>query len=328
MTTRRALLTFGASIAIASPFVSLAQAPARISRIGYIALPSSSPNVRLAAFREGMRELGYTEGRNFIVEYRSAEGKYERYPALAAQLVRMSVDVIVADEGTEAVLAAKNATSAIPIVFTTVNDPVASGIVASLARPGGNLTGLTIQSPETTAKRLQVLKEILPAAKRIVVLVNPGNSSAKSWLKELPAAARLLKLELAVVEARTPAELDTAFATIARQAPHGMVIFDDAMFLAESARIGALATALKLPAIGGASLLTDNGVLVSYGPNRLEMVRRAATFVDKILKGAKPADLPIEQPSTFELLINMKTARALGITIPQSVLLRADKVIE
>ena len=325
---RRALLCAFAMTAIATPVVSPAQAPARIPRIGYIALPASTPNTRLAAFKQGMRELGYAEGKNFIVEYRSAEGKYDQYPRLAAELVRLKVDVILADDGTEATLAAKNATSTIPIVFTTVNDPVASGIVASLPRPGGNLTGLTIQSPDTTAKRLQVLKEVIPAAKRVVVLVNPGNSSAKAWLKELPAAARTLKLELTVVEARTSAELDGAFADIARKIPDGLVIFDDALFLAESARIATSATRLKLPAIGGSSLQADNGLLMSYGPNRLDMLRRAASFVDKILRGARPADLPIEQPSKFDLVVNVRTAKALGITIPPTVLLRADKVIE
>ena len=327
ITRRKVLLALGAGV-LAAPLVSRAQAPAGVPRIGYIALPSSTPNVRLAVFKEGMRELGYTEGKNFIVEYRSAEGKYDRYAALAAELVRLKVDVIVADEGTEATLAAKNATATIPIVFTTVNDPVATGIVASLARPGGNVTGLTIQSPDTTAKRLQVLKEILPAARRFVVLVNPGNSSAARWLKELPAAARTLKLELAVVEARTSAQLDDAFAAIGRRPPDGMVIFDDAMFLAESARIANSAARLKLPAIAGSSQLADHGVLLSYGPNRLDMLRRTASFVDRILKGAKPADLPVEQPSKFDLIVNLQTAKALGITVPQSVLLRAEKVIE
>ena len=313
--------------ACASPAL-FGQSAGRTARIGYIALPSSTPNERLAAFKQGMRELGYVEGRNFVVEYRSAEGKYERYPALAADLVRLKVDVIVADEGTEATLAAKNATATIPIVFTTVNDPVASGMVASLGRPGGNLTGLTIQSPDTTAKRLQVLKEILPAARRFVVLVNPANSSAATWLKDLPPAARTLKLELTVIEARTSAELDEAFAAIARKPPDGLVLFDDALYLAESRRIAAAAQRLKLPTIGGATLYADNGVLMSYGPNRLDMLRRSASFVDKILKGAKPADLPIEQPSKFDLAVNVQTAKALGITMPQSVLLRAAKVIE
>lgn len=293
-----------------------------------MALPSSTPNARLAAFKQGLRDLGYVEGKSFVIEYRSAEGKYERFPALAEELVRLKVDVILADDGTPSTLAAKNATRTIPIVFPALNEPVASGIVTSLARPGGNVTGLTLQSPDTTAKRLQVLKEIIPSAKRIVVLVNPSNSSAVPWLQELPVAAKKLRVELLVVEARSPGEIDTAFADIGRKGSDGLVIFDDTVFFAESSRIAALAARMKLPTIGGNSLVAESGGLASYGPNRLDLVRRSATFVHKILKGAKPADLPIEQASKFDLIINARTAKALGITFPQSILVRADKVIE
>jgi putative ABC transport system substrate-binding protein len=324
---RKLLVAFGAGM-LAAPLVSLAQAPTGVPRIGYLALPTSTPNVRLAAFMQGLRDLDYLEGKNFVIEYRSAEGKYDRFPALALELARLNVDVILSDDGTESILAAKNATRTIPIVFTTVNDPIALGVVASLARPGGNVTGLSLQSPDTTAKRLQLLKEIVPGAKRVGFLVNPGNSSTVTWLKELPRAAKALGVELLFVEARSPAELDGAFAEIARKRVDSLVLFDDAMFIAESARIATLAARLKLPTMSGTSGLPESGGLVSYGPNRLDLVRRAATLVDKILKGAKPANLPVEQPLKFDLVINLKTAKALGITVPQSVLISADRVIE
>jgi putative ABC transport system substrate-binding protein len=213
-------------------------------------------------------------------------------------------------------------------VFTTVNDPVALGIVASLARPGGNVTGLSLQSPDTTAKRLQLLKEIVPGAKRVGVLVNPSNSSAVTWLKELPPAAKALGVELLIFEARSPADFDGAFAEITRMRIDGLIIFDDPMLQAAAAQIVIRAATLKLPTIAGHSVVPESGGLVSYGPDRLDMVRRAAILVDKILKGAKPAVLPVEQPSKFDLIVNLNTAKALGIKIPNSILVRADKVIE
>jgi len=328
MNNRRKLIIALGAGALVAPLASLAQAPTGVSRIGYMALPSSTPNARLAAFMQGLRELGYLEGKNFVIEYRSAEGKYDRFPGLAGELVRLNVDVIVSDDGTESILAAKNATRTIPIVFTTVNDPVALGIVASLARPGGNVTGLSLQSPDTIAKRLQLLKEIVPGAKRVGLLVNPSNSSAVTWLKELPPAAKTLGVELLFVEARSPAELDGAFAEIARKRVDSLILFDDAMFIAQASRIATFAARLTLPTMSGYSVLPQSGGLVSYGPNRLDMVRRAATLVEKILKGAKPANLPVEQPLKFDLVINGKTAKALGIEIPNMILVQATKVIE
>jgi putative ABC transport system substrate-binding protein len=323
--------TFVRSTGLAILGVSLrssAQRTGAISHIGYMALPTSTPNVRLAMFKQTMRELGYVEGKNVVVEYRSAEGKYERFAAIAEELVRLKVDVILADDGTPSVIAARNATRTIPIVFTVVNDPVSSGIVKTLARPGGNVTGLALQSPNTTAKRLQMLKEILPALRRVAVLVNPGNQSMNVWRQDLPAAAGKLGVELMLEEARNTSQIDGAFDRATARAADAMIVFDDALFYASAARIGSLATRGRLPVMGGNSVIAENGGLASYGANRLDLVRRSALFVDKILKGASPADLPVEQASKFDLVINLKTAKTLGLTIPQSVLLRADQVIQ
>lgn len=324
---RELLIALGAS-ALAVPLGSSAQQQGRVWRIGYMALPTSTPNVRLATFKETLRDLGYVEGKNVAIEYRSADGQYERFAALAEELVRLKVDVIVADDGTPSVVAARNATRSIPIVFTVINDPVASGIVKTLAHPGTNVTGLALQSPETTAKRLQLLKEIVPAVHRVAVLVNPGNESVSAWRQDLPAAARKLDVELMVEEARTTSEIEAAFDRAVRMVADAMIVFDDGLFYAEAARIGLLATRNRLPVIGGNSVIAEAGCLASYGANRLELVRRSALFVDKILKGASPADLPIEQASKFDLVINQRTAKALGLTIPQSLLLRADEVIQ
>ncbi len=324
MLTRRLFCVL--SVAFALPV--RAQARVTFARIGHMALPTSTPNVRLAMFKQSLHELGYVEGKNVAIEYRSAEGKYERFPAIAEELVRLKVDVIVADDGTPSVIAARNATRTIPIVFTVVNDPVASGIVKTLARPGGNVTGLALQSPETTAKRLQMLKEIIPALRRVAVLVNPGNESMNVWRQDLPVAAGKLKVELILEEARTTSEIDAAFDRAAARTTDAMIIFDDALFYAEAARIGSLAVRGRLPVMGGNSVIADSGCLASYGANRLELVRRSAIFVDKILNGASPADLPIEQASKFELVINLKAAKVLGIAISSAVLLRADRVLE
>lgn len=324
MTTRRVFCVLGMALALPVR----AQAPTIIPRIGYMALPTSTPNVRLATFKQSLHELGYIEGKNIAVEYRTAEGKYDRFPVIADELVKLKVNVIVADDGTPSVLAARNATRTIPIVFTVINDPVASGVVRTLARPGGNVTGLSLQSPETTAKRLQMLKEILPGMYRVAVLVNPGNQSMNVWRQELPAAAAKLKVGLIVEEARSAGEIDAAFDRTIKKAADAMIIFDDGLFYAEAARIGSLAGRSRLPVMGGNSVIAEGGGLASYGANRLDLVRRSAHFVDKILKGASPGDLPIEQPLKFDLIINLKAAKALGIAIPSAVLLRADKVIE
>lgn len=324
MTTRRVFCALGMALALPVR----AQVPATIPHIGYMALPTSTPNVRLATFKQSLREFGYIEGKNIVIEYRTAEGKYDRFPVIAEELVRLKVNVIVADDGTPSVIAARNATRSIPIVFTVMNDPVASGIVKTLGRPGGNVTGLSLQSPETTAKRLQMLKEILPRARRVAVLVNPGNESMNVWRQELPAAAAKLKVELIVEEARSAGEIDAAFDRTVKKAADAMIVFDDGLFYAEAARIGSLASRSRLPVMGGNSVIAEGGCLASYGANRLDLVRRSALFVDKILKGASPGDLPIEQALKFDLIINLKAAKALGIAIPSAVLLRADKVIE
>ena len=325
----RRTFAWGAGLAILGVSLrSLAQRAGTIPRIGYMALPTSTPNVRLATFKQTLRELGYVEGSNVAIEYRSAEGKYDRFTAIAEELVQLKVNVILADDGTPSVIAARNTTRTIPIVFTVVNDPVASGIVKSLGHPGSNVTGLALQSPETTAKRLQMLKEMVPAVRRVAVLVNPRNESIDVWRRDLPAAARKLDVELNVVEARTTSEIEAAFDNAVRTSADALIVFDDALFYAEAARIGSLATRSRLPVMGGNSVIAEAGCLASYGANRLDLVRRSAIFVDKILKGTSPADLPIEQASKFDLVINQKTAKALGLTIPQSLLLRADDVIQ
>lgn len=324
MTTRRVFCALGMALALPVR----AQAPVTIPHIGYMALPTSTPNVRLATFKQSLRELGYIEGKNIAIEYRTAEGKYDRFPVIAEELVRLKVNVIVADDGTPSVIAARNATRSIPIVFTVINDPVASGIVKTLGRPGGNITGLSLQSPETTAKRLQMLKEILPRVRRVAVLVNPGNESMNVWRQELPGAAAKLKIELIVEEARSAGEIDAAFDRTVKKAADAMIVSDDALFYAEAARMGSLASRSRLPVMGGNSVIAEGGCLASYGANRVDLVRRSALFVDKILKGASPGDLPIEQALKFDLIINLKAAKALGIAIPSAVLLQADKVIE
>lgn len=324
MTTRRLFCAF-LSVSVLPVRAQPRPAPARI---GYMALPTSTPNVRLAAFKQSLRDLGYVEGKDVVIEYREAAGKYERLPAIADELARMNVDVIVADDGTPSVIAARKATRTIPIVFTVMNDPVASGIVKTLAHPGGNVTGLSLQSPETTAKRVQMLTEILPGVRRVAVLVNPGNESMSVWRQELPNAAAKLKVELAVEEARSMPEIETAFERAVERAVDAMIVFDDAMFYAHAARIGSLATKARLPVMGGNSAIAEGGGLASYGADRLDLVRRSATFVDKILRGADPGALPVEQAVKFDLVINLRAAKAIGIEIPSNVLLRADKVIE
>jgi putative ABC transport system substrate-binding protein len=330
MNTRRKLVIALGAGALAAPFALCAQQLAKPFRIGFLVFPSSSSNARFAAFKQGMRDLGYVEGKNFVIDYRSAEGNFERFPALITELVKLQVDVIVADDGTPTVLAAKKVTRTIPIVFSTVADPVAQGIVESLARPGGNVTGLSLQSTDTSGKRLEFLKQIVPGAKRFAFLANPSNASATPTLRELETAAKILGVELLLFEVRSVAEFDHAFDEIARKRMSGLVILDDPMLTAtaELSRIVTLAAKLKLPTIGGNSLLPDVGGFASYGPNRLDLLRRTATYVDKILKGAKPADLPVEQPTKYDLVVNLKTAKAFGIKVPDSILVQATKVIE
>ena len=327
MNNRRKLVIALGAGALAAPLASLAQQLAKARRIGFLSPFPSANDQRFEVFKQQLRELGHVEGKTITIDYVSGEENYERLPALAADLVRRNVDVIMAD-GAPSVIAARNATRTIPVVFVGVTDPVGLGVVASLARPGGNVTGATTQSRDTAGKSLALLKEIVPSAKRIAILSNPRNSALPHVVSEMQAAARTLRLEITVVNAGAPAEFEGAFAEIARARPAGLVILSDPLFHSEAGRLTTLAAKYRLPSMGGMNIVPDTGGLMSYGANRPDLIRRAAIQVDKILKGAKPADLPVEQPTKFELIVNLKTAKALGIKIPQSILVRADKVIE
>jgi len=326
-----ALLVTLALGVLATPLPADAQQAGKVPRIGYLSPYSASAvSSRHEAFRQGLSELGYVEGKNIVIESRFAEENFERLPDLAAELVRLKVDVIVAAV-TQASLAAKNATRTIPIVIVGVGDPVGSGLVASLGRPGGNITGTSGMAPEVVGKSLELLKETVPKVSRVAVLWNPANPVFQAqMLSETKVAARVLGVQLQILEARGLNELDTAFAAMTRERAGALLVLTDPMFLRHRPRIADLAVKSRLPAMygGGGGEYAEAGGLLSYGPNYAELFRRGATYVDKILKGAKPADLPVEQPMRFELVINMKTARALGLTIPQSVLIRADQLIQ
>jgi putative ABC transport system substrate-binding protein len=331
MLNRRRFLAGSAGF-LATPLgMAAAQSSEKVPRVGYISPGSSSDPMRLRrfeAFRQGLRELGYVEGQNIVLEPRWAEGQYARYPALAADLVRLKAGVIVA-VGRAATKAAKEVTRTIPIVMSVVIDPIGSGLVASLARPGGNVTGLTIMASDLVGKQFEVLKEVVPKVSRVALLLNPDNPGSAPQLREAEAAARALGVRLQTLEARGPQEIDSAFAAMTRERAGALVILNDAILgLNQGKQIAELAAKSRLPAVQGLPEYADLGGLMAYGANLLELERRAATFVDKILKGAKPADLPVEQPSKFELVINLQTAKALGLTIPQSLLRRADRVIE
>jgi putative ABC transport system substrate-binding protein len=331
MTTRREFIGTLAGGIVVAPFAAEAQQAAKIARIGYLATNLSVSPDRQEAFRQGLRDLGYIEGRNVVIEYRDAQGKFERLPALAAELVALKVDVIVAPASTPAALAAKQATRALPILFIGAADPVTSGLVTSLARPGGNVTGLSLLFPELVGKGLELLTQAVPGVSRVAVLWHPGafgERTEQDLLKGADVAARALGVRLQFVEARGPADIDRAFSDMTRARAGALTVLSTPMFASERRRLADLAAKNRLPAVYPQREYVDAGGLMSYGPNFADMYRRAATYVDKILKGAKPADLPVEQPTKFELLINLKTAKALGLTIPQSVLGRADQVIE
>jgi putative ABC transport system substrate-binding protein len=316
---------------LAAPLAAEAQQAAKIARIGLLAGNlAASPHLR-ETFRQGLRDLGYVESRNVVIEYRDAEGKPERFPALAAELVALKVDVIVAAGGTLAALAAKQATRTLPIVFIGAADPVADGLVTSLARPGGNVTGLSTLGPELVGKRLELLTQAIPGVSRIAVLWQPGGQGErtdKDMLKAADVAAWALGVRLQFVEARGPDDFDRAFSDMTRARASALTVWGSAMFFSERRRLVDLAAKNRLPAVYSARDSVDAGGLMAYGLNFADMFRRAATYVDKILKGAKPGDLPVEQPTKFELVINLKTAKALGLTIPQSLLGRADEVIQ
>jgi putative ABC transport system substrate-binding protein len=320
-----ALVTALALGLLAAPDAAPAQqAPGKATRIGLL---GDVPPFLDEAFREGLRELGYVDGQNIRIEYRFPEGKYERLPGLAAELVRLKVDVIVA-ASPPATEAAKQATSTIPIVFTVSGDPVADGFVASLARPGANITGLATIGPELIGKQLELLKRIAPKVSRVAVLQNPSTKPTPSAWRQAEGAARALGLELHVLEAHTPTGIEAAFAAMRGQRADGLLVLRDAVFRTQRVQIAELASKNRLPAVYGLREQAEAGGLMAYGASVPQLFRRAATYVDKILKGAKPADLPVEQPTTFELVINLKTAKALGMTIPPSLLRQADYVIQ
>jgi len=331
MMGRRTFLgTLGLSV-LALPLAAEAQPAAKVARIGYLSHNLAASPHQHEAFRQGLRDLGYIEGRNVVIEYRSAEGKFERLPALAAELVALKVDVIVATGGTLAALAAKQATRTLPIVFTAVADPVTSGLVTSLARPGGNVTGLSILASELVGKCLEQLKQAVPGVSRVAVLWQPGGvpeRTDKDILRGAEVAARALGVRLQFVEARGPEDFDRAFSDMTRARAGALTVLPSSMFGTERRRLVDLAAKTRLPAVYPWREFVDAGGLMAYGANVADLFRRAATYVDKILKGAKPADLPVEQPTKFEFVINLKTAKALGLTIPPSVLGRADEVIQ
>ncbi len=319
-----AIVVVGLALAIGVLHAAEAQ-EAKVPRIGYLSPARNMP--LLEAFRKGLRDLGWVEGQNIALEVRSAEGKYERLPELAAELVRLKVDVIVAST-TPAALAAKHATTTIPIVIQFVADPIGSGLVASLAQPGGNITGWTHLGRELRGKYVELLKEAVPSITRIGVLWNPTNPIHEPSLQNAGVAAQALKLQLDPVGVRDPDELESAFSALVRKHDQALVVLPDGMFLAQGDRIITLAARNKVPTLYGVIELAEAGGLMGYGVNFPDMYRHGASFVDRILRGAKPSDLPVEQPTKFELVVNLKTAKTLGLTIPQSVLVRADEVIQ
>jgi putative ABC transport system substrate-binding protein len=327
---RRTFLAGTGAVLLAAPLAAGAQQAGKVYRIGILAnVPLADPEgARLwGAFIQGLRELGYVEGKNITIEWRFSGGKYERLPELAADLVRLKVDVIVAP-ATQNVAVAKQATGTIPIVMTGSGDPVGSGLVVSLARPGGNVTGLAVLSTEIVGKQLELLKEMVPKVSRVAILWNPTNPPHRRALEAAKIAAHSLGIQLDALEAQRPDDLERAFAAMTRERAGALLVLRDGMFLLHSKRIVDLAAKSRLPAMSEGKDELANGGLMAYGPSLSESFRRAATYVDKILKGAKPADLPVEQPTKFELVINLKTAKALGLTIPQSLLARADEVIQ
>jgi len=325
---RRAFVLATAGCLLAAPFAAAGQPVGKVWRIGRL-----SPSLRetdaplLDAFRKGMREFGWIDGQTFTVEDRFAEGRSERLPTLAADLVRQHVDVILAGSVPGA-LAAKNATATIPVVMVATGDPIGSGLVVNLARPAGNLTGVTGLGQELNAKRLEVLKGAVQRLSRVAVLTNPTSAYTGPFLKEREGLARDLGVRLRVLEVDGPDGLKTAFATMARERAGALMVLTDIMFITHRRTIVELAARHRLPAVYGEREYVNDGGLMCYGANLEEMYRRAAFYVDRILKGVRPADLPIEQPTKFDLVINLKTARALGLTIPPSLLQRADQMIE
>ena len=325
ITRRRVVLAFGLGT-LSAPLPSLAQPQAKLRRIGFLEplAPASCP---YREFLQAMRELGHIEGTNIAIEARFADGKHERFPALAEELVKLKVELIIA-QSTPGVRAVQAATATIPIVMIAVADPVGSGFVASLARPGGNITGLTNISADTSPKLLEFLQAAVPKLSRIAVMVNPANSSTAVALNNIRAAAPQFGAKILPIEIRSANEIGSAFAEMARQRPDAVIGTGDPLFRLQARQIADLALRHKLPTASSNSALVEAGGLLSYGASIADMYRHAATYVDKILKGARPRDLPVEQPTKFELVVNMKTAKALGIKVPRLILLQATTLIE
>ena len=326
MDRRRFLLTSLAGV-LAAPVAGEAQPAGKSYRISFLALTPGEDTTSMKALVERLRELSYVEGRNMTLEYRSAEGLPERLPQLAMELVRARPDVLIAGFGTLTAQAAKAATTTIPIVFTTVGDPVGAGVVTSLARPGGNATGLSGLT-EIGGKRLELLQELVPGNKVVAVLMNPATPFTRLALQEVKMAAEAERIRLEVLEARTPDQVSGRLEAAIKAGAHGLLVLEDPLMYDLRRQIADLAAKFRLPAVYTYRDYAQAGGLMSYGTDRRQIYRRAAEYVDKILKGAKPADLPVEQPTKFELVINLKTAKALGLTIPPSLMLRADQVIE
>jgi ABC-type uncharacterized transport system substrate-binding protein len=326
---RQIILALSAS-AIAFPIAAFGQARFKVWRVGFLVSTSRqrlTQSGREEKFLQGMRELGYVIGKDFVTEWRTGEGNYDRLHVLAAELVALKVDVIVTG-GSPAIRAAQKATSTVPIVMTNTGDPVGSGFAASLARPGGNITGMSNSTDDVSAKYLELLMALVPTLSRVAVLGNPGSSTHAAILKTLETTARQVKAKLLRVDARTAEEIELGFATIARERAEALIVVPEPFLYQQSRQIAERAAKLRIPAIYGGREAVEAGGLMAYGQNLTENWRRAATYVDRILKGAKPADLPIEQPTKFELVINRKAFAALGLAIPQQVLLRANEVIE
>jgi putative ABC transport system substrate-binding protein len=329
---RRDLIKIITGSALAWPLPAAAQQPAgRVYRVGYLAGGSRQTQLYLvAAFDEGLRSLGYRVGQNIVVEYRFADGEVQRLPALAAELVRLGVDVIVSGN-TRSTIAAMNATTTIPIVMTSSANPVSAGLVASLARPGGNVTGFSLDGGdegEMQGKRLGLLKETLPNLTRVGILWNPDGAINPARLESMMAVTQPLGLNLVAIEARSLDAVEQAFATMLREQIQAFILVSDTVLFNYREQIGVMALKNRLPSISSLKQFAEAALLLSYGPEFQPLYRDAAVFIDKIFKGAKPADLPVEQPTKFELVINLKTAKALGIIVPPTLLARADEVIE
>jgi putative tryptophan/tyrosine transport system substrate-binding protein len=327
-TRRKIVLAFGAS-ALAVPLASFAQQQVKVWRVGFLASrkrPESLETDQYGGFPNGMRQLGYVESKNLVIEYRWAD-KTELLPIYASELVQLNVDVIVT-AGSPATSAAQKVTSSIPIVMGSSGDPIGSGFAKSLARPGGNITGITNLTTGISPKQLEMLSSMTPKLSRVAVLTNPANSAHAAILKSIRDAAQAVRITIHAVEARTPQEIENVFSRMSRQGVRAAIVALDPLFIQQWRQIAELTTKYRVSSITASRDYPETGGLMSYGPNYTENFRRAATYVDKILKGVKPANLPIEQPTRFELIINGKTAKSLGLKIPQSLLITADKVIE